>query len=75
MSYARPAVRRMEGHYAPLHMWMQVVGKVALAQAAPVNHSWAIAMQVTPRAVNRWQIENTDGSANSADLAVPVALR
>ena len=35
--------------YATLHMWMQVVGKVALARAAPLNHSWAIAMHLTPR--------------------------
>src|SRR4030095_4234692 len=35
--------------YATLHMWMQVVGKIALAQAPPMNHSWAIALQVTPR--------------------------
>jgi hypothetical protein len=35
--------------YATLHMWTQVVGKVALAQAPPVNHSWAIAFQVTAR--------------------------
>lgn len=34
--------------YATLHMWTQIVGKVALAQAAPLNHSWGIAMQVTP---------------------------
>ena len=27
--------------YATLHMWTQVVGKVALAQAPPLNHSWA----------------------------------
>ena len=26
--------------YATLHMWTQVVGKVALAQAPPLNHSW-----------------------------------
>jgi hypothetical protein len=38
--------------YATLHMWMQVVGKVALAHAAPVNHSWAIAMQVTSRGLS-----------------------
>ncbi len=30
-------------------MWTQVVGKVALALAPPLNHSWAIAMQVTAR--------------------------
>lgn len=35
--------------YATLHMWMQVVGKVALARAAPVNHGWAIAFHLTPR--------------------------
>jgi hypothetical protein len=34
---------------ATLHMWTQVVGKVALAQAPPLNHSWAIALQVTSR--------------------------
>jgi hypothetical protein len=38
--------------YATLHMWTQVVGKVALAQAPPLNHSWAIAMQVTPRGLS-----------------------
>ena len=35
--------------YATLHMWTQIVGKVALALAPPVNHSWAIAMHVTSR--------------------------
>ena len=35
--------------YATLHMWSQVVGKIALAQAPPLNHSWAIALQVTSR--------------------------
>jgi hypothetical protein len=38
--------------YATLHMWMQVVGKVALAQAPPINHSWGVAMQVTPRGLS-----------------------
>jgi hypothetical protein len=38
--------------YATLHMWAQVVGKVALAQASPINHSWAIAMQITPRGLS-----------------------
>ncbi len=35
--------------YATLHMWTQVVGKVALARAAPLNHTWAIAFLFTPR--------------------------
>jgi hypothetical protein len=38
--------------YATLHMWTQVVGKVALAQAPPINHSWAIALQVTSRGLS-----------------------
>src|SRR6185369_10342300 len=38
--------------YETLHMWMQVVGKVALALAPPINHSWAIAFHVTPRGVS-----------------------
>jgi hypothetical protein len=38
--------------YATLHMWMQVVGKVALAQAPPINHSWAVAFQVTARGLS-----------------------
>ena len=35
--------------YATLHMWSQVVGKAALKVAPPINHSWAIALQVTAR--------------------------
>jgi hypothetical protein len=38
--------------YATLHMWTQVVGKVALALAPPVNHCWAIAMHLTSRGLS-----------------------
>jgi hypothetical protein len=38
--------------YATLHMWTQIVGKIALALAPPLNHSWAIALQVTPRGLS-----------------------
>lgn len=34
---------------ATLHMWTQIVGKVAVHYAPPENHSWHLAMQVTPR--------------------------
>ncbi len=34
--------------YATLHMWTQVIGKIAVRHAVPENHCWAIAMQVTP---------------------------
>ena len=35
--------------YATLHLWTQIVGKIALAQAPPLNHSWGAALLVTPR--------------------------
>jgi hypothetical protein len=38
--------------YATLHMWTQVVGKVALARMPPLNHSWGIALQITPRGLS-----------------------
>jgi len=38
--------------YATLHMWTQVVGKIALAQAPPINHSWGAALQVTSRGLS-----------------------
>jgi hypothetical protein len=38
--------------YATLHMWTQIVGKVALALAPPLNHSWGVAFQVTPRGLS-----------------------
>jgi len=34
---------------ATLHMWSQVVGKVALAHAPPLNHCWGIAFRLTSR--------------------------
>ena len=38
--------------YATLHMWSQIVGKVALARAAPLNHCWGSALQVTSRGLS-----------------------
>jgi hypothetical protein len=38
--------------YATLHLWTQIVGKIALASVPPLNHSWAIAFRVTPRGVS-----------------------
>jgi hypothetical protein len=35
--------------YATLHMWTQIVGKIRLAQAAWLNHSWQVTLYVTPR--------------------------
>ena len=38
--------------YATLHMWTQIVGKIALALTPPLNHSWAIALMLTPRGLS-----------------------
>jgi hypothetical protein len=35
--------------YQTLHLWSQVVGKVALALAPPLNHCWGVALHVTAR--------------------------
>jgi hypothetical protein len=40
--------------YATLHMWMQIVGKVALAQAPKINHSWSVAFLVTSRGLSTY---------------------
>ena len=34
---------------ATLHMWLQIVGKIQLAQAPPVNHGWHVTFAVTAR--------------------------
>jgi Family of unknown function (DUF5996) len=38
--------------YATLHMWTQMVGKIALATAPHLNHSWGVALHVTPRGLS-----------------------
>jgi hypothetical protein len=37
---------------ATLHLWMQVVGKIALVQSPWVNHSWHVALLVTARGLS-----------------------
>jgi hypothetical protein len=34
-----------------LHLWLQIVGKVRLAQTPPINHSWHTTLYVTSRGV------------------------
>src|SRR3989442_14704849 len=38
--------------YATLHMWTQVVGKLALGLSPLTNHYWNTALQVTPRGLS-----------------------
>src|SRR6202050_5789638 len=38
-----------QGTYATLHMWSQIVGKIALAQAPPITQSWGVSLHLTAR--------------------------
>jgi hypothetical protein len=46
--------------YATLHMWTQIVGKIALAQAPPLNHCWSIALQLTARGLTTRPLPHGD---------------
>src|SRR5262245_16960371 len=48
--------------YATLHMWSQIVGKIALARIAPLNHSWGIALDVTARGLTTRTLPHGDRS-------------
>src|SRR4030088_828941 len=46
--------------YATLHLWTQIVGKIRLARAPWLNHSWHVALYVTARGLTTSPIP--DGS-------------
>ncbi len=46
--------------YATLHMWTQVVGKIALARGAAMNHSWGVALQPTARGLRTVMLPDGD---------------
>jgi len=48
--------------YATLHMWSQIVGKIALARIPPLNHSWGIALDVTARGLTTRTLRHGDRS-------------
>jgi hypothetical protein len=52
--------------YATLHMWSQVVGKIAVARAAPVNHSWGVSFEVTARGLTTRTLPHGDRSFSVA---------
>jgi hypothetical protein len=51
---------------ATLHMWSQVVGKIALATAPPLNHSWGIALQIGTRGLITRTLFSSTGSPATA---------
>jgi hypothetical protein len=44
--------------YATLHMWTQIVGKIALATTPPLNHSWNVTYLITPRGMITHQLSH-----------------
>ena len=46
--------------YVTLHMWAQIVGKIALAQAPPLNHCWSSALQLTARGLTTRPLPHGD---------------
>ena len=46
--------------YATLHLWTQIVGKIRLTRSPWLNHSWHVALYVTPRGLTTSPIP--DGS-------------
>jgi hypothetical protein len=48
--------------YATLHMWSQVVGKVRLALAPPVNHWWHVPLYVSARGLTTSAIPYRGGA-------------
>ena len=63
------------GTYATLHMWTQVVGKIALAQSPPLNHSWGVALRLTPRGVSTQLLPHGDRSFTVGFDFIDHALR
>lgn len=49
-----------EKTYATLHMWTQIVGKVALKLTPVVNHWWNVAFLVTPRGLTTYTLHYKD---------------
>lgn len=44
-----------------LHRWLQIVGKIRLAQAPMVNHWWQVTLYVTPRGLTTSAMPSGDG--------------
>ena len=48
--------------YETLHLWTQIVGKIRLARAPWLNHSWQVTLYVTARGLTTSPIPNGVGS-------------
>lgn len=44
-----------------LHMWLQIVGKVRMLNATPINHWWHVSLAVTPRGLSTGPVAGPSG--------------
>jgi hypothetical protein len=59
--------RAWEPTISTVHMWVQVVGKVRLALAPPLNHWWQVPLYVSPRGLTTTAIPH-DGAEFQVDF-------
>lgn len=57
---SRLSFEEWRGTLETLHMWTQIVGKIQLALAQPVNHWWHIAQHVTARGLRTGPLAHGD---------------
>ncbi len=57
-----PPLAEWQDTCVTLHMWTQVVGKVRLALAPPLNHSWGVTLYVTTRGLTTSPIPSESGT-------------
>ncbi|HMI84450.1 MAG TPA: DUF5996 family protein [Polyangiaceae bacterium] len=57
-----PPLAKWQDTFTTVHMWSQIVGKIRLALAAPINHSWGSALYVTTRGLTTSPIPDRNRS-------------
>ena len=58
---ALPSLAEWEPTCTTVHMWLQIIGKIRLAQSPWINHSWGSALYVTPRGLTTSSIPHDNG--------------
>src|SRR4029079_6741203 len=54
--------RDWEPTLSTLHMWVQIVGKVRMALAPPLNHWWHVPLYVTARGLTTSPMAHAEGA-------------
>ena len=61
--------------YATHHMWSQIVGKIAVALAPPINHCWAVSLHVTARDLATRTLPHGAGTDPELDFGVVIPTK